>query len=120
MLVGDAAGQVISLTGAGINYAIYAGNLAGKTAALAFSKGKVDFNTLKKYERQWAGSLGKQQLRSYALKQILIKKHSDTFLNGIARSLSRNKNKNMTVLNVFLRTFAAHPVACIKALFLFR
>ena len=120
MLAGDGAGQVISLTGAGINYAIYAGNLAGKTAAAAFKNGSVDYAKLAWYEREWAKGLGKQQIRSYALKNILIKKQSDRFLNSIARSFAGTTKRNLSVLNVFLRTFATDPLAFFKALFLFR
>jgi digeranylgeranylglycerophospholipid reductase len=120
MLVGDAARQVISLTGAGINYSIYAGKLAGRIAAQAIDGNSVNYQFLKSYECEWANGLGKQQMRSYALKTLLIKKHDNRFFNSIARSLAKKKNRNLSVLGVFLRTFITHPAAFIKALLLFR
>ena len=62
MVVGDAARQVISLTGAGINYSVYAGQLAGKIAAEAFHNGSVDYKHLN-LQKIWAKGLGKQQMR---------------------------------------------------------
>ena len=120
MVVGDAARQVISLTGAGINYSVYAGQLAGRIAAEAFQNGTIDYNYLLNYEKIWAKGLGKQQLRSFALKTLLIKKHDDAFLNAIAQSLSKKTLKKMGILEVFLRTFASKPLAFFKALLLFK
>jgi digeranylgeranylglycerophospholipid reductase len=120
MLAGDAARQVISLTGAGINYAIYAGKLAGKIAAQAIEGNVVNYQFLKTYEHEWAKGLGKQQMRSYALKNFLIKKHDDRFLNSIAQSLTRKRKKPLSVLGVFLRAFITNPIAFVRALLLFR
>ena len=120
MIVGDAARQVISLTGAGINYSVYAGQLAGKIAAEAFQNDAVDYNHLLTYEKIWAKGLGKQQMRSYALKTLLIKKHDDAFLDSIAKSLSKKDKNKLSILEVFLRTFISNPVAFFKALLLFR
>jgi Dehydrogenases (flavoproteins) len=120
MVVGDAARQVISLTGAGINYSVYAGQLAGKIAAEAFHNGDIDYRHLLHYEKIWAKGLGKQQLRSYALKTLLIKKHDDKYLDAIAKSLSKKDQTRMSILEVFLRTFTSNPMAFLKALLLFR
>jgi digeranylgeranylglycerophospholipid reductase len=120
MVAGDAAGQINSLTGAGINYSIYAGKLAGTIAAEAFLNGKVRYDHLQKYQKTWNSGLGKQQLRSYALKTIITRISSDRFLNRIAQSMQSGKRKNLSLLNIFLRTFAGHPVALLKALLLFR
>lgn len=120
MVVGDAARQVISLTGAGINYSIFAGQLAGCIAAEAFHNGNIDYGHLLDYEKKWAKDLGKQQMRSYALKTLLVKKHTDKFLDSIAKSLSKKQSNKLSVLKVFLRTFASNPWAFLKALLLFR
>ena len=56
----------------------------------------------------------------YALKTLLIKKHDDVFLDGIAKALSKKDSKKLSILEVFLRTFISNPVAFIKALLLFR
>jgi digeranylgeranylglycerophospholipid reductase len=120
MIVGDAARQIISLTGAGINYSILAGKSAGKICAESFGKNSVDYEYLKKYEKDWASGCGKQQLRSFALKNLLVKQHNDAFLNGIAASLLRKKNEKLSILAVFLRTFLSNPVALVKAFLLFK
>jgi len=120
MLVGDAARQVISLTGAGINYSIYAGKLAGNVAAEAFDNGEIDYRKLRRYEKVWVHGLGKQQLRSYALKNLLMQNHDDAFLNKIAASLSKQHAGKMNILRVFLRTFMNNPPAMIKAFLLFK
>jgi digeranylgeranylglycerophospholipid reductase len=120
MIVGDAARQVASLTGAGINYSILSGKLAGKICAESFGKILINFEHLKNYEKIWAAGCGKQQLRSYALKNLLVKQNSDAFLNRIAASLLRKKAEKLSLLMVFLRTFLSHPVALIKAFLLFK
>jgi digeranylgeranylglycerophospholipid reductase len=120
MIVGDAARQVISLTGAGINYSILAGKIAGKTCAESFGKGTVDYEHLKNYEKIWASGCGKQQLRSYALKNLLVRQHNDAFLNKIASSLLKRKSEKLSILVVFLRTFLSNPVALVKAFLLFK
>jgi|WetSurMetagenome_2_1015567.scaffolds.fasta_scaffold49963_1 digeranylgeranylglycerophospholipid reductase len=120
MIIGDAARQVISLTGAGINYSITAGKLAGKTAAEAFTNHTIDYHHLKQYEKIWASGFGKQQLRSYALKNFLVKQHNDDFLNRVAASLSTKKPEKLSILVVFLRAFITNPLALIKVFRLFK
>ena len=120
MIVGDAARQVISLSGAGINYSIYAGQQAGKIASEAFRNNSIDYEHLQIYEKIWSSGLGKQQLRSFALKKFLVERHNDKFLNRIAASLSRKKPEKLSILVVFLRAFISNPIALIKAFLLFK
>jgi flavin-dependent dehydrogenase len=49
LLAGDAAGLVNPLTGEGIEYALESGELAGKTAASAISKGEFDARSMQSY-----------------------------------------------------------------------
>jgi digeranylgeranylglycerophospholipid reductase len=120
MLVGDAARQVISLSGAGINYSIFAGELAGRIAAESYSSGSIDYIHLRQYEAIWAAGLGKQQLRSYALKNFLVKQYDDQFLDKIAKVLSKKHADKLSILGVFLKTFISNPIAFIKAFLLFK
>ncbi len=120
MIVGDAARQVISLTGAGINYSIVAGKSAGKIAAESFADTSIDYKHLRQYEKTWAKGFGKQQMRSYALKTFLVKQHNDAFLNKVAESLSKKKPEKLSILVVFLRAFLSNPKALIKAFLLFK
>lgn len=120
MLVGDAARQVNCLSGAGIAYSLYAGKTAGQVASQAFSGDSLNLKHLKNYEKSWAKSFGKQQRRSYALKQFVAKYADDTFLNRVAQSLSKEDPKNMNYLKVFMRTFSGHPLLLLKAIKLFK
>lgn len=119
LLVGDAARQVNCISGAGIHYSLYAGKLAGTIAAQAISgNGRVDHAALRQYEKEWKRRYGKQQDRSYALKEFVLKT-DDAFLDRIADSLSREPAERMNYLRVFTRTFARHPLLLMKAVKLF-
>ncbi|MBN2189499.1 MAG: NAD(P)/FAD-dependent oxidoreductase [Chitinispirillaceae bacterium] len=119
LLVGDAARQVNCISGAGIHYALFAGRLAGETAARAFrSDGTVDRRRLAYYEKNWIKTYGKQQERSYALKEFVMKT-DDAFLDRIAASLVREPPERMNYLRVFARTFSRRPLLLLKAVKLF-
>jgi digeranylgeranylglycerophospholipid reductase len=119
MLVGDAARQVNCLSGAGIGYSLYAGKLAGSVAASAIGPETVDFARLHQYEKEWRKQYGKQQERSFALKEFLAHHTDDAFLDGIAKTLSRKTPGKVKYLTVFLATFSRHPLLMFKALKLF-
>ena len=119
LLAGDAARQVNSMSGAGIHYSLFAGKLAGTVAAAAFKPGgAIDFRSLAKYETGWKKRYGRQQDRSYALKEFVLKT-DDAFLNRIAASLSREPPERLNYLRVFMRTFANRPLLLFKAMRLF-
>ncbi|HLV32317.1 MAG TPA: NAD(P)/FAD-dependent oxidoreductase [Chitinispirillaceae bacterium] len=120
MLAGDAARQVNCLSGAGIAYSLYAGKHCGQIAARAFSNGSIDYSFLNKYQQVWDKRYGKQQIRSYSLKEFVTKNADDDFLNRIAVSLSKEDPQKMNYLRVFVRTFSRHPVLLFKAFKLFR
>lgn len=120
MLVGDAARQVNCISGAGIAYSLYAGKHCGKTAASAFKNGTVDYSHLTRYQRIWEKRYGKQQKRSYSLKEFVTKNANDNFLNRIALSLSKEDPEKMNYLRVFVRTFSKHPILLFKAFKLFK
>ncbi|MDD5674008.1 MAG: geranylgeranyl reductase family protein [Chitinivibrionales bacterium] len=119
MLVGDAAGQVNCINGGGIAYALLAGKMAGTVAAQAFTGGKYNPDYLKKYQRQWARFHGRQQHRSFALKEMLLN-YNDEVLNSIAGALLKENPDKLNYLRVFLRTFSRHPLLFLKAFMLFR
>ncbi|HMA65456.1 MAG: NAD(P)/FAD-dependent oxidoreductase [Fibrobacterota bacterium] len=120
MIVGDAAHQVNALSGGGISFSLFAGKLAGSVASKAINNGTVDYVALDEYERTWKKKFGKQQERSYKLKEFLAKNGSDAFLDRIAHSLSKENPEKINYLRVFLKTFAKHPVLLYKAFQLFR
>lgn len=118
MLVGDAARQVNCMSGAGIHYSLFAGKTAGTVAANAFKNGSLDHAALHQYEKEWWKTYGKQQERSFALKEFVLKS-DDAFLDRIASSLAKERPEKMNYLRVFIRTFARSPLLLIKAIRLF-
>jgi digeranylgeranylglycerophospholipid reductase len=120
MLVGDAARQVNAINGAGLAYSFYAGQLAGTVAAKAFrSDGGLRRKALSAYQREWAKVFGKQQERSFALKEFIMSA-DDAFLDKIADSLSKEPSGKVSYLRVFMRTFSSRPLLLFKAFKLFR
>ena len=59
MLVGDAAGQIIPMTGAGIESAIYAGKIAGRVASKAIQEGDTSRTHLEEYPETFNRHWGK-------------------------------------------------------------
>ncbi len=57
--VGDSAGQPSALLGEGIRWAMYAGQMAGETAAEAVQAGDYSREFLYRYERRWRKRFGK-------------------------------------------------------------
>jgi digeranylgeranylglycerophospholipid reductase len=120
MLVGDAARQVNAMNGAGIAYSLYAGKLAGAAAAESIrDDGTVRYKTLLSYQREWAKNFGKQQDRSFALKEFVISA-DDAFLNKVAETLAKEDPGKISYLRVFMKTFASRPLLLFKAFKLFR
>jgi len=119
MLVGDAARQVNAINGAGIAYSLYAGKLAGAVAAKSIRGGACDHKALLAYHNGWAKNFGKQQDRSFALKEFLLST-DDKFLNGVAETLARENPEKLNYLRVFMRAFASKPRLLLKVLKLFR
>jgi digeranylgeranylglycerophospholipid reductase len=119
MLAGDTALQVNCVNGGGIAYALLAGKWAGSVAAEAFANGTFTLGHLKKYEKLWARFHGKQQQRSYILKEMMLE-YDDNILNAIASALLKEKRVKRSYLRVFLRAFSRHPFLMLKAFRLFR
>jgi digeranylgeranylglycerophospholipid reductase len=119
MLVGDAARMMNCVSGAGIAYALFSGKIAGTVAGLSFADGFCNRKFLKKYEKKWASFYGKQQLRSFKLKEIMIG-FNDAFLDGIARSVSNKDPKKVNVLSIFIKAFSKHPLMLLKVIKLLR
>ena len=60
MVCGDAAGLVYAGTGEGIKYALKSGQLAAITAIDAIKMNRFDKAFMKKYERSWKRSFGRE------------------------------------------------------------
>jgi len=79
LVVGDAAGQVYPMVGAGIYTAMKAGFLAGSVITDAVSQGDVSENALRKYQERWNVETGREitiQRRTFER----IKNHINEFM----------------------------------------
>jgi len=87
MLVGDAAGQLIPLTGAGIQTGVEAGKMAGEVAAEAVEEGDTSAEKLQRYVHRFDDSWGKHITESRKMVEMLDK-FEDEDLNTLSRVLS--------------------------------
>jgi digeranylgeranylglycerophospholipid reductase len=115
MLAGDAAHMMNCVSGAGIAYALYSGKTAGTVAAESFAEGKCRRESLKNYQDQWASFYGKQQDRSYAIKEAMIG-FPDAFLDDVARAVTRKGARSMNILSIFIRAFYKRPLLLMKVI----
>lgn len=86
LVVGDAARQVNSLTGGGIDWSMRAGNIAGEVAARAVSEGDTSEDNLEEYEERWRDRAGEKLERYYRGKETLLD-FSDEELDDAAEAL---------------------------------
>lgn len=72
LIVGDAAGFVCPMDGAGYEAAVYSGQLAAEVSAEAVSEGSCSVESLERYEKRWKGSWLGGDVNSGARLQDLI------------------------------------------------
>jgi len=94
MLVGDAAGQTIPMTGAGVESAIHAGKMAGRVASKAIQEGDTSKSRLEEYpetfNRHW-GKLMENSKRTLNIFDVL----NDEDLNKIAEIVTPEQVKSL-------------------------
>ncbi len=83
MLVGDSAGMVVPLSGAGIHTSITGGGIAGKVAAAAVAEDDVSAERLMEYHRLFEDAWGKN-LRDSKRMLRLAERLTDDDLNKVA------------------------------------
>lgn len=89
MLVGDAAGMLIPVTGAGIHTGIVSGKMAGKTAAEAIIEGNVSEKRLSAYKTDFNKYWDKRIKESGKMLEM-IDKFTDDDLNTLAEIITRD------------------------------
>ncbi len=119
MLAGDAAHMMNCVSGAGIAYALYSGKIAGVTAAESFVNGAFSSERLLRYQHVWSKFYGKQQNRSYSIKEVMID-FPDSFLDAVARSATKGGSKSLSILSVFVKAFYMRPLILLKVIRLLR
>lgn len=87
MVVGDAAGQLMPLTGAGVQSGIEAGRISGEVAAQSVEEGDVSASRLSMYERRFDGEWG-ERIRNSRWGRELLDRLRDEDLNRLPRVIS--------------------------------
>jgi len=116
MLVGEAAGQVIPLTGGGIHTSIAGGKIAAEVAAKALEAGNLSEKALSEYRSKYDEYWGRK-IRDSLKALHVIEKLSDDELNQLADILTGEDIVNLAngenVAKVALKLLK-HPVFSIK------
>jgi flavin-dependent dehydrogenase len=94
LIVGDAAGMIDPLTGEGLQYAMDAAEISANTIVEAFRKDNFTKKFLKRYQRRWIKSFGKDFKWSTRMARFCAK--HPIFLDAFA-SLSQKKGDKFMV-----------------------
>jgi digeranylgeranylglycerophospholipid reductase len=108
MIAGDAGHMINPLSGAGINNAMKAGRLAGRTAAAAIRARDTSEQRLSGYHNAWMELLGEDHLKYYRLKQAL-EQMDDAFLNSLARTMNNVAPGKRTLGRALTHAVIRHP-----------
>lgn len=113
MLAGDAARQVNPITGGGIINAIYAGWMAGQTAAEAIQNNDVSYRMLKKYQTRWKKKFGANLRVMYEIKEKILS-IPDAELNHLIALLRKIPPEKFTPRELFMQAIRDNPVLVAK------
>ena len=108
LVAGDAAHMINPLSGGGINNAMKAGRLAGRTAAAALRANDTSERRLERYHHAWMELLGEDHLKYYRIKQAL-EHMDDEFLNSLARTVNKVAPEKRTLGRVLTHAVIKHP-----------
>ena len=106
MLVGDAARQVNPLSGGGIASGMIGGSIAGKIAAEAVLKNKLDH--ILTYDKAWADRLGKRHEIFNRIKEGIYN-FSDEKFNNIAHAFNKVPYEKRTLGRIFTTALINQP-----------
>ena len=119
LTVGDAARMANCLDGGGINYALNAAKMAGRVALNALQADDTSVKRLKAYDREWQKSIGKQQIRTYKLKNAVLKVKDPT-IEAAARVLREKSSSDIGFLDILKLTIKNQPALLLEAIKLFK
>lgn len=116
MLIGEAAGQVIPVTGGGIHASIAGGRTAAEVAAKALEEGDLSERSLQEYRRRYDEHWGRRIRDSLKVLHV-IERLSDDELNQLAELLTPEdvvKLANGEDVARIAVKFLKHPIFSIK------
>jgi digeranylgeranylglycerophospholipid reductase len=105
MLVGDAAGQLIPMTGAGVHSGVEAGKIAGAVAAEAVEEGDLSVERLSEYRTSFEKYWGKRIRDSRRVVEMLDKFNDDD-LDALASIVTNEDVLNLANGNDVKKTLA--------------
>ncbi len=108
ILIGDAARQVNSLTGGGIDWSMRAGEIAGKVAAKAVSNGDTSKDALEEYEDKWRERMG-EKLDMYNVGKEILIDLSDDELDDLADTLQDVDFEEISLTKMLQVVMENHP-----------
>jgi len=108
MIAGDAGHMINPLSGGGINNAMKAGRLAGRTAAEAIRANDTSERRLAAYHKAWMELLGEDHLKYYRIKQALDDMDNE-FLNSLAHTVKKIAPEKRTLGRVLTHAVVRHP-----------
>ncbi len=116
MICGDAAGQVIPLTGAGIHTSLVSGRIAGEVAGRAVREGNVSYEKLSEYKKQFETLFG-ERIRTSLKALESFERFSDEELNIITDFLDGQdlvEMANGVNPSKAIRLLVRHPLLGVK------
>lgn len=120
MVVGDAAGQVDPINGAGIENAVICGKIAGEVSKEAIENDDTSETFLKRYEEQWKLALGKNFESSLNYRKIFDRLTDEDF-NVLAEFLEGKDIESISKFSIlkFLRKYP-HLITLLIDVFILR
>ncbi len=91
MVVGDAGYQTSPINGGGIDFSMLAGEIAGRVAAEAISRGDVSEHALWQYNREYMRKFGKEQALQDVLRLLLQGLSNEEINYGLKKGLLEDK-----------------------------
>lgn len=120
LVVGDAAGQVDPINGAGIENAVICGKIAGEVSGEAIENDDTSETFLKRYEELWKLTLGKNFESSLNYRKIFDKLTDEDF-NILAEFLEGKDIESISKISIlnFLRKYP-HLITLLINVFILR
>jgi len=119
MVIGDAARMANCLDGGGITYSMNSAKLAATVAVEAIKEDDVSEKRLKIFEKRWKSGIGKQQERTYRLKDAVLKV-TDNTIEAAAKSLIHKDPSKLKYIDLLKMTVKNQPSLILEAIKLFK